>query len=674
MAIGKNIKGITIEFNGDTTKLGEALNKIEKETKGIDSELKSVNRALRFNPGNVELLEQKQKILNTRIGETKKQLEALRATQAKMDEDPSVDKNSQDYRELRREIIETESKLKHFEGQLQKTGDELKKIDSYDFKKLGGRFEKLGGKLKSVGTSMSKYVTAPIVGGAAAATNLASDYEENLNKIDVAFGSSSKEVTNWANNAMKEFGLSKVAATGAVSAFGALGKGIGLTDQDAAGMSTTLAGLSADLASYFNTSNEDAAKALEGIFTGESEALKKFGVVMSDTNLQQFAADQGLVWKEMSQAEKTTLRYQYVLSKTKDAQGDYSRTSDGTANSMKTFKAAVEDLGVAFGTNLLPIITPIIQKITEWINKFSELDPKTQKIITIMGLLAAALGPVLTVGGFMLDGIGKFITHMPQVIGWIGKVGKAFDLLKGIMMENPWMLVAAAAIAAIILIYKNWDKIKAFFKKLWAAIKTTASAAWNGIKEAIMAPIRAAKQLLEAAWDGIRTKTKEAWDRIKEAITAPIRNAADVIKGIVDRIKGFFKFKFKWPHIKLPHFSIHPKGWQIGDLLKGSIPSLGIDWYAQGGIFTSPTIIGNKGFGEAGAEAALPLDILWDQMADMFRNMADRIVEGINASAGMDGAVITTNVILDGKVVGRAVTPIVNGGLHDQSVLDRRRA
>lgn len=667
MAIGKNIKGITIEFNGDTTKLGKALKEIDDKAKGVDSALRDVNKALKFNPGNTELLAQKQQLLGQKIDQTKAKLGALKDAQAKLDDDPAVDRTSQDYTELRREIIKTESQLKNFEG-------ELKKVNNYKFDKLGKQFDKVGDKMKDVGGKMTQYVTLPIVGGYTASANLASDYEENLNKIDVAFGKSSDEVKDWANNAREQFGLSKVAASGAVSAFGALGKGIGLSDSEAANMSTSLAGLSADLASYFNTSNEEAATALQGIFTGESEALKRFGVVMNDTNLQKFAEDQGLVWKEMSESEKATLRYQYVLEKTKDAQGDYSRTSDGTANSIKTFKAACEDLGVAIGTQLLPMITPVIQKITEWINKFADLDPKTQKIITIIGMVVAALGPALVVLGNVAVGIGRIITVIPKLISGFGTVMKVFGALSKVLMANPWMLVAAAAIAAIILIIKNWDKIKAFFTKLWENIKTVASAAWKKIKESVIGFVTGIKDGIVNIFRNIGETIRTIVSTWLDIITWPIRKAWETISEIAGKIKDVFNFKLKLPHIKLPHFSVHPKGWQIGDLLKGSIPSLGIDWYAKGGIFTSPTIIGNKGFGEAGAEAALPLDLLWDQMADMFSDMADRIVEGVNTSGGMDGAVITTNVLLDGKLVGRAVTPIVNSGLHDQSVLDRRRA
>ena len=99
-----------------------------------------------------------------------------------------------------------------------------------------------------------------------------------------------------------------------------------------------------------------------------------------------------------------------------------------------------------------------------------------------------------------------------------------------------------------------------------------------------------------------------------------MENAKNIVWNIIDRIKGFFNFNIQWPHIPMPHFRIDPSGWQIGDLLQGSIPSLNIDWYAKGGIFTKPTIFptlnGWAGVGEAGAEAVLPINILKDYVKE----------------------------------------------------------
>lgn len=604
MAVGSKVKGITIEFNGDTTKLGRALSDIDKKTKTVDQSLKDVNNALKFNPKNTELLAQKQQLLGQKVDQTKERLKLLQETQKKMDDDPSVDKTSQQYTELRREIIETESKLKHFEAQ-------VKELDHIKLTQLGESFKSVGDKMKNIGQNMTTAITLPIAGAFTASAKLASDYEENMNKIDVAFGSSSEEVKKWADNARDQFGLSKVAASDAVSAFGALGKGIGLSEGDAAKMSTTLAGLSADLASYFNTGTDESAKALEGIFTGESEALKKFGVVMTDTNLEKFASDQGLVWKEMDQSQKVALRYQYVLAKTKDAQGDYARTSDGTANSLKTFKAAAEDLGTAIGTQLLPMITPIIQKITEWIQKFSDLDPKTQKIITVIGIIAGALGPVLMIIGTIATGIGSIITLIttvgPMIAGLAGPIGIAIAIIGGL-------------IAVGVILYKNWDKIKAKASEL--------------------------KDNVVKKFTALKIAVKVIFGHIKDAMLAPIKKAAETIKGLIQKIKNFFKFKVSLPKIKLPHFSIQPKGWQLGDLLKGSIPSLGIDWHADGIIFKKPTVVGKHGFGEAGPEATMPLDTLWDQMDGMFARMADSIVNGMSLALAAQNAGMRGDIVL----------------------------
>lgn len=571
-----NIKGITIQFRGETTELDEALRKINKETKDIDSELKKVNKALKFNPNSVELWKQKQTLLNQKLKETNEKADVLRSTLKKVDSG-EIEMSAEDTSRLKRELIEAESKAKTFQK-------ELRKIGNANLKALSEQLKQVGDKMASVGKSMTTKVTAPIVAGYTVAAKYASDYEENLNKLDVAFGSNSQAVKDWANTARTEFGLSKVQATDAASAFGALGKGIGLSESEAANMSTTLAGLSADLGSYFNVGVDESAKALEGIFTGESEALKKFGVVMTDTNLQKFAEDQGLVWKELDQTEKTMLRYQYVLAKTKDAQGDFARTSDGTANSTKIFQASLQDLGTAIGTNLLPIITPIIQKVTELINKFNELSPEAQKIITIVGLVVAAIGPVLMIVGTLISSIGVLA----------GAIGMITAPMIGITA-----IIAAVVIAGIAL-YKNWDTIKA--KAL--AFKNAVIATFNQFK----------------------TQVTTTFNNIKNAIVTPIQTAINKAKALIDKIKGWFPIKVGklLSGLKLPHFSLTGKF----SLKPPSVPKLSVDWYKTGGIFDSPSVVG---IGESGPEAVVPLDKFWDKL-DKLQGGETNIVININGA------------------------------------------
>lgn len=234
----------------------------------------------------------------------------------------------------------------------------------------------------------------------------ASDYEENLNKIDVAFGNSAQKVKDWSETATEQVGLSKNTALEAAALYGDMATSMGLTQDAAAQMSTQLAGLAGDLASFKNISTDQAMNALKSVFTGETESLKNLGIVMTQTNLEEFASRQNKVYSAMSESEKVTLRYQYVLAHTQNAQGDYAETADGTANSMRTFTQEVENLKIAMGEELLPAITPIIQDLTEMVKAFGDLPPGVQEAIVKFAMFAAIIGPAVTAIGGMVSGVG----------------------------------------------------------------------------------------------------------------------------------------------------------------------------------------------------------------------------------------------------------------------------
>lgn len=532
-----SIRGITIELNGDTSGLVKSLKAVDSAVKSTKTQLKDVDKLLKLNPGNTELLTQKQRLLSSEIQATKNKLQELNKAQAEMDAQ-GMDKTSEQYMALQREIIATQGDLERLEGELSDFGS----VGAQKIAALGDKISGIGKKLSDIGGTLSKKVTAPIVAGFTLAAKSASDYEENLNKIDVAFGDSAEAVKTWAETALEQFGLSKVAATEAVSSFGALGKGIGLAEKDAAEMATTLAGLSADLASYFNTSTDVSAKALEGIFTGEAEALKKFGVVMNDTNLKQFAADQGLVYDKLSQTEKTMLRYNYVLAKTADAQGDYARTSDGTANSVKTFQAALSDVATVIGTELLPLITPLITKLGKVITQVSKMPPKTRKVVVTLGLIAAGIGPLLVGIGKVASGAGALMKLAPKLVSAFSVFG-----VKG--------LVVAAIIAAVVLIIKNWDKIKAAGKALasalaqtWQSIRSTitntatairdgVTQAWESLKQRVTQTTAAIQAALSTAWNTIKTTATTAWTAIKTAVTTTFTNLGTSLSTIAGNIR-----------------------------------------------------------------------------------------------------------------------------------------
>lgn len=285
-------------------------------------------------------------------------------------------------------------------------------VDGFEKKtqSMSAKLDKIGGKMQSIGAKLSVGVTLPLGAAAKASISAASDFDENLNKVDVAFGNSARAVEAWSETATKQFGLSMNQALEATSLFGDMATSMGLTQPAAAEMSMSLAGLAGDMASFKNVSIEQAMTALNGVFTGETESLKQLGIVMTETNLDEFAAQTGQVYSAMSQAEKVQLRYNYVMAMTKNAQGDYARTADGTANSLRTFQGTVDNLAVAFGQNLLPTITPLVQKATDLVNEFATLSPSTQQNIVQAGLFAAALGPIASLAGTVAKGLSTIST------------------------------------------------------------------------------------------------------------------------------------------------------------------------------------------------------------------------------------------------------------------------
>ena len=260
-----------------------------------------------------------------------------------------------------------------------------------------GKMKDTGEKMKNIGSSMSKFVTLPVLAAGTASVKMASDFDESLNKVDVAFKNSSKDIQAWAKTTLKNFGIAEGSALDMAALFGDMATSMGLPTDKAAEMSKSMVGLAGDLASFKNVGIDQAMTALNGVFTGETESLKMLGIVMTEANLAAFALSKGITKnvQDMTQAEKVNLRYAYVMQQTTNAQGDFSRTGGGAANQMRVFQESLKQLGVMFGQVILPTFTKIITKINEWIARLQQLSPSTQKIIVVVAALAAAIGPLL---------------------------------------------------------------------------------------------------------------------------------------------------------------------------------------------------------------------------------------------------------------------------------------
>src|SRR5690625_4764732 len=279
---------------------------------------------------------------------------------------------------------------------------------------------------------------------------------------------------------------------------------------------------------------------------------------------------------------------------------------------INNLRSAIEELGLKIFENLQPAIEKAVEFTQKLTDKINALTPERQETIVQIGLMVAASGPVLMVVGKLISVVRSTIASGGKVIGSFGSILKVGGVLaKGlgatvgfIFSPAGAILVGiAAVIAGGVLLWKNWDKVKAFGANL--------------------------KDSLSESWNTLKTNTTDAWNNIKDGIMNPINRAKDAVKRAIDQMKGFFNFNWELPKIKMPKFSVSGSANPL-DWLKEGPPKLSVSWHARGGILTRPGIFGMLGNtllagGEhrTGGEAILPLNRLPKLMADAME-MANR--------------------------------------------------
>ena len=744
--MAERIQGITIKFSGDTRELTRAIKNVQSESRELSNELRAIDRELKYNPGNLTLLGQKQQVLTQRVRASRGEVAKLKEEQKRLAADPSVNKNSAEWRKLEREIIKAEGHMKRAAREMVKFGGSAK------LNKMSTGLQTVGKKLSGVTRN------ARMAAGAIAGIALYKGFErlKTLDEVSTSLeklGYSGEHLEGIMDAATNSVSGTKFALTDMSKvAQGALGSGVeekyplndyltrvadlaqvaGIGVQDMGAMmnkALSKGTVDAKLLNQMNANGIPIYTLLSehlGVTTDELQKMVRTGKVGFDDLYKATEKYNGLA-QEMGTntftGAVTVLSQQFGLIGADFLAGAYEPIKEGVKGIVAKIKelradGTFKEWGEAVGE--------AIRYFVEWFKKgeasMDEMGPKGQALATAFGPLIKTIGtvvkwfiampaplktaltlftlfggPLLTFAGGLLK-IVNMVSGFMKLVNVIGGVGKAIGALLGV---NPVVLAVVAGIAALaaiaVVVYKNWDKIAEWFSNLWEKIKEVFSAAleyikagfqaffevvkliittylniwktifttafevikkiftfyinaWktifttafkiitaaasafaNGVKTVIINPIKNLKAWLSNAWTSIRDRAKQGFQRIKDVIVGPIEKARDLIKKIIDKIKGFFDFDFKLPHIKLPHFYIDPRGWSIGDLLDGVIPSLGIDWYAKGGIFKSPSVIG---VGERGPEAVLPIEKLETMMA----SMADSIVNGMTISLAMQSA------------------------------------
>ena len=255
----------------------------------------------------------------------------------------------------------------------------------------------------------------------------------------------------------------------------------------------------------------------------------------------------------------------------------------------ESFRTAVNTLVQALGTAL----SPVIKSVTGFIKLL------VAEVMSTATAIGDALAPVIQFLTPILTTLANIISKRLQV---------GFKVLGAVVKT-----VGAAIRGVAAIVQGVFTAINAVVARASGPIKKAATDIKNALK-----------------FNGLQGAVKTVFNGIKNVMENPVESAKNAIKGMIDKIKGFFHFSVSAPHIPLPHFSVAPAGWKIGDLIKGKVPSLSVRWYAQGGIMEDPTVfhIG----GEKGAEAIVPLDPFWKKLDQMSTGNTFNITMNVDGS------------------------------------------
>jgi len=249
-----------------------------------------------------------------------------------------------------------------------------------------------------------------IAAGIAKSMQLASDYQEAASKASVVFANNTKALKNSIDELTSAYGMNKLEATKAIAAMGDLFKPLGFAEESALKLSQTSVKLARDLASFNNLKTEDVLRDIQSALVGNTEAVRKYGVVLNEATIQQAAVQQGLNPKELTQAQKSYLILSQIINNNKDALGDYQRTQYSFANSMRTLQNIAVDVMQSFGQGIIETITPALPVIVSFAETLAETFKRTFSFV--FSLIRNLLSVIITTAQNVLSIVDKLLTNI----------------------------------------------------------------------------------------------------------------------------------------------------------------------------------------------------------------------------------------------------------------------
>lgn len=635
--MASRIQGITVEIGGDTTKLTTALKGVNSEIRNTQSQLRDVEKLLKLDPGNTELLYQKQRLLNEEVQATKEKLEALKTASEQANaalEEGTISKDQ--YDALQREIIATEQALEDLEEQAGQSAVALQKIAN-----AGESLKSAGDKVTDVGKKMS-VVSAGIVAAGTASTKAALDFEDAMAKVStiadaaevpidelekaildlsnqtgisstkiadnvynaISAGQSTGDAVNFVANSTKLAKAGFADAGDALDILTTILNAYGLEASEVTNVSdmliqtqnlgkTTVAELSSAMGKVIPTANAYgvqldqlcagyAIMTANGVATAESTTymnsmlneLGKSGTKVSDILKEKTgssfaelmnsgyslsdclaiigdaAAEQGLAFGDMwssSEAAKAGLillgdsaeTFNGTLAEMQNSTGATDTAFEKLKTSSYTIQMAINQLkntAIELGNAIMSVLTPLLMSLAETISKlttwFSGLSDGTKRFIVIIGMVVAAVGPVLIIVGKIMSAVGTIMTVVPKLAGVINAVKTAFAALNTTMLANPIFLIIAAITAlaaAFIYLWNTNEEFRQFWINLWENIKEVAIAVWTAIKEFFVSAWETISNAAQTIWNGIKNFFSSVWEGIKTIFTTVLNVISTVV-------------------------------------------------------------------------------------------------------------------------------------------------
>lgn len=363
----------------------------------------------------------------------------------------------------------------------------------------------------------------------------ASDLAEVQNVVDVTFGSATEAINSWSKECLAAYGMNEVSAKRYAGTIGAMLKSSGLAGDAIVDMSKDMVGLAGDMASFYNLDLETAFEKIRSGISGETEPLKQLGINMSVANLEAYALSQGITtaYNEMSQAEQVMLRYNYLMSTTADAQGDFARTQDSYANQTRLLSESWLEFTGIMAEQLLPVLTTIVS----WLNNIVAFLTENADMVS-----AVLVGLATTVGILAV----AWVVH--AAAQWLAVAANQALIVS--LLSNP-ILWIALIIGVLVAAMYRWIQSIGGVKNAWEICKLALIVGWNAVKLAFFTGVYWVIDLvdkLKLCWQKAGVAIANFMGDMKVSVLTILQN---MINGAIDIINKFIGALNKIPGVSI---------------------------------------------------------------------------------------------------------------------------